>query len=697
MPSRIARIASIAMAALASGLAPWLVCAQSGTAGGAIDHAALDRLEAEIQRAEDVSQIKRLQRTYGYYLDKGMWADLAEFFADDAVANYPAGVYIGKESIRRHLYLNVGGVEMGETGLGDGRLYNHMSIQPVVHLDPGGRSAKGRWRALAMFGSFGGQGIWAEGVYEMTYVKDDGVWKIATLDYHAGFGAPYVTGWVDPGTGPRRSGPRDLPHPADRERDMACEGFPDACIAPFHYDNPGTSEGSFVWVDADGDDVERGGDLMARAETLARRAERLVDEQAIENLQRIYGFYLDQGLWREAAALFADQGTIELGLQGLYRGTEGIEAFLGLGGPAGGANGWLNDRVQLQIVVTVGEDGRTAKSRSRELAMTGVYENHGHWSEGIYENGYVKHDGVWKFQSMRFYPTFVASYGSGWTGDAEPLPGVSVALPPDSPPTELYEIYPAAHIPPYHYANPVTGESPVYPREAGRPSRAASRAATARVAHPDGRAREATLEPETLAPAVAEAARAVARVKDYHELENLQSAYGYYLDKNLWNDLADLFAEESSMELAQRGVYAGPGRVRAFLLNVFGRAGEGPVEGQLGNHIQWQPVITVAADGRSAKIRSRMWQQMSRGGRASMGAAIYENEAVKEDGRWKFSNVHAFNTWGGGYEDGWVRNASTYVPGPSADFPPDGPPTLEFDMFPNVYDIPFHYERPVSR
>ena len=58
---------------------------------------------------------------------------------------------------------------------------------------------------------------------------------------------------------------------------------------------------------------------------------------------------------------------------------------------------------------------------------------------------------------------------------------------------------------------------------------------------------------------------------------------------------------------------------------------------------------------------------------------------------WKFSRVHAFNTWGGGYADGWVGNASTYVPGPSADFPLDEPPTLEFQMFPNVYDIPYHY------
>ena len=156
------------------------------------------RLEANVTYAEDLQAIKRLQRAYGYYLDKGMWTDLAELFTDDAVANYPAGVFVGKESIREHLYRNVGGVEMGEVGLGDNRLYNHMNIQPVVHVDPGGETAKGRWRAFAFFGSMGGAAVWAEGVYEIGYAKVDGVWKIRTLDYYAGFGAPFDGGWKAP-------------------------------------------------------------------------------------------------------------------------------------------------------------------------------------------------------------------------------------------------------------------------------------------------------------------------------------------------------------------------------------------------------------------------------------------------------------------------------------------------------------------
>jgi hypothetical protein len=199
-----------------------------------------------------------------------------------------------------------------------------------------------------------------------------------------------------------------------------------------------------------------------------------------------------------------------------------------------------------------------------------------------------------------------------------------------------------------------------------------------------------------LESAVAEAERQVMRYKDYHELENLESAYGYYLDKNLWNDLADLFAVNGSMELAQRGIYKGNDRVRGFLHNVFGRGGEGPVEGRLGNHIQMQPVIHISPDGQSARIRARMMQQLTFGERASMGASVYENEAVKENGVWKFSVLHTYNTWGAGYAEGWAKIQGGFVPGPSADYPPDGPPTFEFAMFPTVYDIPFHYRNPVS-
>jgi triacylglycerol lipase len=734
--------AALAIAVAAFGVASSAVSAADGAATDL--QARLNRLEAEVTAAEDLSALKRLQRAYGYYLDKGMWEDLQAFFTDDAVANYPAGIYVGHESIRKHLFLNVGG-RNGAIGLGNNRLYDHMQLQPVVHLDPGGKTAKGRWRALAMFGSLGGGATWAEGVYELQYTKVKGVWKISKLDYYSGFGAPYATGWVAPatsgadprgaGAGPSSAGAaaggsapaapnpgantgaaatsgatatpptpapsaapparprRNLPHPFDRERKMACDGFPTACLTPFHYENPGsTLSGATVW-DASTmlAAVKPGGDAKKRAASLLHRAELLKAEQDVENLQRIYGYYIDRAMWDQASDLFTEDATFETAQQGVYIGKKRVREFLGTLGPNGLVEGWLNEHLQLQPLVDVSADGNTARVRSRELAMTGKIGGTGYWSEGVYENTFIRDNGVWKIKSLHFYPTFITEYKQGWGKDAQPVPTASAELPPDRPPTETYAIYPKPHVPPFHYRNPVTGKAPTYPTEAdGGPTKqlaaAALMPANVRYSPPKVTDVNAT---------VAEAERVVERVKDFHALDNLQSAYGYYLDKNLWNNLADLFSRDGSMELAQRGVYKGP-RVREFLLKVFGRGQEGPVANRLGNHLQLQPVIHVSEDGKTAKIRSRMVQQMSFGPRASMGGAIYENEAVKEDGVWKLSRDHAYNTFSAPYEGGWTAVTGSNVPGPSKDFPPDSPPTLVFDMFPSVYNIPFHYANPVT-
>ncbi len=312
--------------------------------------------------------------------------------------------------------MNVGGNPVGENGLPDNRIYNHMNIQPVVHLEPGGQTAKGRWRAFAMFGGFGGGATWAEGAYEMTYVKQNGIWKIKNLDYHSGFGASYTTGWAPPeppaeGAAAAPRGPRNLPHPADRARSEPCGGFPAACPATMHYTNLGTTDAGHVWTTLElPAHPGKRADAQRRAADLARRAQNLEDEQSIENLQRVYGYYLDRRMWDEVADMFADNGTIEMGLRGVYVGKPRVRQFLNLLGPVGVKDGELFDHVQLQVVVDVSDDGRTAKSRSRELNMIGVVDGQGEWSEGIYENTWVKESGVWKLKDLRYFPTFISDY-----------------------------------------------------------------------------------------------------------------------------------------------------------------------------------------------------------------------------------------------------------------------------------------------
>jgi hypothetical protein len=463
--------------------------------------ARLDALEAQVQQAEDVAAIKRLQRTYGFYLDRGLWEDLTDLFTEDAVGIYPAGVFIGRDSLRPHFLENNG---RGYLGFEEGRLGNHMVMQPVISVDPGGTTAHGRWRALAQLGQYGESASWAGGVYEIDYRKEDGVWKIARLEYFSTFGAPYDRGWVGsapgeaPPPGPADSRFANLPHPPDEpSRAAACPSYPGVCIPPFHYDNPasgrpynpqdwradaeplrpGPRPGKRVVGAGGAESAQPGGDApedpeailaaaQERLDSLRARTSRERDAREIENLQNIYGYYLDRMLWDEMADLFAEDGTIEIGHRGVYVGQDRVRAFLHSLGPEGPRYGVLNDHLEIQAVVHVAEDGLTARSRSRAIEMLGTLGESGRIGDAVYENEYVKEDGVWKFKSMHVFPIFLSDYDQGWAESAIEGPGPSETLPPDRPSTVEYREYPGYYVPPFHYPNPVTG-APVQYREEG--------------------------------------------------------------------------------------------------------------------------------------------------------------------------------------------------------------------------------------
>ena len=98
------------------------------------------------------------------------------------------------------------------------------------------------------------------------------------------------------------------------------------------------------------------------------RIQRLEDESAIENLQRIYGFYVDKQLWKEAADLFADDGTLEIGGQGVFAGKSRVLEYLVRISPDGLTRGKLFNHIQLQPIIDVAPDGNTAKGRWRFLS-----------------------------------------------------------------------------------------------------------------------------------------------------------------------------------------------------------------------------------------------------------------------------------------------------------------------------------------
>jgi hypothetical protein len=215
---------------------------------------------------------------------------------------------------------------------------------------------------------------------------------------------------------------------------------------------PAASDAQLARIDA----------LEKQIDRLEAEAARLRDVSDIKRLQRAYGYYVDAASWDQVADLFADDGSIEIGLDGVYAGKERVRQYLHAlgGGRVGLIQGQLNEHMQLQPVIDVAADGRTAKGRWRAFIMAGQYGESAVWGEGPYENEYVKQGGVWKISRLHWYQTFLVPYQGGWVKNKDLNGGVFVskALPPDRPPSETYATWPNVYIPAYHYKNPVTGK-----------------------------------------------------------------------------------------------------------------------------------------------------------------------------------------------------------------------------------------------
>jgi hypothetical protein len=409
------------------------------------------------ERVRDVDQIRNLQAAYGYYVDKALWDEVVDLFAENGTMELGLnGVYVGKESIRRYLYSLTG----GKPGLREGELNNHIQLSPVITLSPDGKTARGRWRALIQAGLYGkgSGGDWGSGIYENEYVKEGGVWKIKSLHFYVKFYAPYEGGWTRATKASALRYGKSKVRP-DRPTSVQYEPYPARFTPPFHYENPVRT--SYVFgagakaPDAAAEVPKTVAELEAYVRALELQVDRLQSALEVENLNSIYGYYVDKSMQDAISALFAEESTLEILGRGVFLGRDRIYEYMRrLGAPQHGS---LFNHMQLQPYVTISPDGTTAQMRTRLLVMYGLAGRGAQWGEGIYENTFVRENGVWKYKNLHGFQTFYTNYDQGWARQASgifaPFPG----YPPDAPQSVAYDPYPAQFIPPFHYRNPVSG------------------------------------------------------------------------------------------------------------------------------------------------------------------------------------------------------------------------------------------------
>jgi hypothetical protein len=182
----------------------------------------------------------------------------------------------------------------------------------------------------------------------------------------------------------------------------------------------------------------------------------------------------------------------------------------------------------------------------------------------------------------------------------------------------------------------------------------------------------------------------IEKLEDMTEVEIVQNAYGYYVDKAQWRSVANLFGPESTLEIGGKGVFIGTERVFEYM--TVGLGPIGPRDNSLIDHQQFQCLPTVHDDGVTAEQRCIAFV-MSSGG---WGHVYYENDYEKVDGVWRMKKLHGpFNMYAG-YKLGWQDDVIINT------FPekwppyPDLPPTVMYLAYPSYYVEPFHYPNPVT-
>ncbi len=196
---------------------------------------------------------------------------------------------------------------------------------------------------------------------------------------------------------------------------------------------------------------------MSELEQLRAALTELKAESDIQRLQTAYGYYVDKAQWDEAADLFASDATLEIAARGQFRGQDRIRAYLHALPPL--EHGTVFNHMQLQPLITIAPDGRTAWGRWRAIMEVGFVDREELCGEATYENAYVVEDGVWKIAKLHCFVTYYVRWNEGWSKGGVPMGKPLSEMTPDALQTVDYQSFPDVYIPPYHYPNPVTGKS----------------------------------------------------------------------------------------------------------------------------------------------------------------------------------------------------------------------------------------------
>ena len=203
----------------------------------------LARKDKEIQKLKDIEDIKKLQAAYAYYLENSMGQDVIDCFsnAQGVSGTFVEGTYKGPEGIKRYFSRMM---EKAPSFLHQVRMDT-----PYITVSDDGQTAKGRWYGdgTVAFKPLNDQidPMYMNVVYEMEYIKEDGIWKIYTLAFQMLYAFQPSKQKVFPDTSePSSDNSLDTENMKLSPDDWAeyDTQYPSGYIYPFHFNHPVTGK-----------------------------------------------------------------------------------------------------------------------------------------------------------------------------------------------------------------------------------------------------------------------------------------------------------------------------------------------------------------------------------------------------------------------------------------------------------------------
>jgi hypothetical protein len=335
----------------------------------------------------------------------------------------------------------------------------------------------------------------------------------------------------------------------------------------------------------------------------------------IKKLQYTYAQYGQYGLWDEMTSLFSGSAEIVISRYGeedkILQSRDAIRSYLmsfgdgSQGLPVGG----LYTEIYLASVVTLSDDSR-ATGRWQKINMRGQVGGDADWSGGFMVNDYVKEDGVWKLARIHIHEQFEGPVETGWFAVGDQIPFV-----------------------PYHFTV----------KEGAQPI-----SANLMQAMQDWSTEEISEEE------LSDAESAIQGLLAEDAVEKMQAIYGYYADRKMWDDIADLFMDDAAYEIAGVGIYQGVESIRRGLER------DGPLglqHGQVNDHLQMHTVLEVDPNGVEATARGMQWGFLTPDlGQAYWMISTFVNRYVLHEGIWRINEMRIYPKMKTDYYVGWHKS-----------------------------------------